>query len=86
MAICEKPRRRTLVEASAYGVALGVGEGEAKPVCPWSIILDEVGVSTTPKVSLMGLLLRNLVRVQKVLGRPGTWISDIPEAASSLTT
>jgi hypothetical protein len=34
----------------------------------------------------MGLLLRNLVRVQKVLKPPGRWTSDIPEAASSWTT
>jgi hypothetical protein len=52
---------------------------------PVWIIFDVQGVSTTPKVSVMGLLLRNLLRVQKVLGRPGTWISDIPAAASSWT-
>src|SRR5258707_12245523 len=72
--------------ASAFGVALGVGEGKATPVCSWGIIFDVVGVSTTPKVFLMGLLLRNLVRVQKVLKPPGRWASDIPEAASSWTT
>jgi len=47
---------------------------------------EVVGVSTTPKVSLMGLPLRNLVRAQKVLKPPGRWTSDIPEAASSWTT
>ncbi len=60
--------------ALAFGVALGV-------VCPWGIISDVMSVA--PKVSLTGLLLRNFVRAQKVLGRPVIWISDIPEAASS---
>jgi hypothetical protein len=73
-------------EAPASEFGVGMGEGEATPVCSRGIILDVVGVSTTPQASLMGLLLRNLVRVQKCLKPPGTWTSDVPEAASSWTT